>query len=149
MTIFLGGRVTQNGSTLASERVKGVRMQHVGRQHCSEIQQKTGDLTFCEWQTHYWHVQGHCSQARDNGAVPVYWPSRQRAAHWWTTPSVFWQQADNCLHCDGMCISPICGPVRHIQLQDTFQKKQTKSCMHVVNMRTQLIHAEAKQLTCM
>lgn len=88
---------------------------------CIEIKWSTDDLTFCEWQTHYWHVQGHCSQARDNGAVPVYWPSRQRVAHWWTTPSVFWQQVDNCLHCGGMCIFPIHVPVRHIQLLDTYQ----------------------------
>lgn len=50
-------------------------------QNCWEINGKTMELTFCEWQTHYWHVQGRCSQAGDNGAVPVYWPSRQRAAH--------------------------------------------------------------------
>ena len=121
--------------------VKGaiVRMQHVDRQHCLEIKWRTGDLTFCEWQTHYWHVQGHCSQARDNGAVPVYWPSRQRAAHWWTTPSVFWQQVDNCLRCDGMCIFPIYGPVRHIQLLDTYQRDR-QVVVHVVNLQTLLIH---------
>lgn len=64
-------------------RAKGaiVRMQHVDQWYCLEIKWRTGDLTFCEWQTHYWHVQGHCSQAGDNGAVPVYWTSRQRAAH--------------------------------------------------------------------
>lgn len=122
-----------------------VSMQHVDQQHCLEIKWRTGDLTFCEWQTHYWHVQGHCSQARDNGAVPVYWPSRQRAAHWWTTPSVFWQQVDNCLHCDGMCIFPIYGPVRHIQLLDTYQRNK-QWVVHVVNLQTLLIHT-GKNLT--
>lgn len=106
-----------------------VRKQHVDKQHCSEIKWRTGDLTFCEWRTHYWHVQGRCSQARDNGAVLVYWPSRQRAAHRWTSPSVFWQLVDNCLRCGGMCIFPIYGLARRIQLLDTYQKdKQRPVC---------------------
>lgn len=110
-----------------------VGIQHVDQQYCLEIKWTTGDLTFYEWQIHYWHVQGHCSQAGDNGAVPVYWPSRQRAAHWWTTPSVFWQRVDNCLHCGGMCIFPIYGPVRHIQLLDTYQRDEQR-VVHVINL---------------
>ena len=98
--------------------------QREGWQNQSEIKGKTMELTFCEWQTHYWHVPGRCSQAGDNGAVPVCWPSRQRAAHWWTTPSVFWQPADNCRRCDGTCIFPICGPVRHSPSPDTWTKSR-------------------------
>lgn len=147
---ILGGRISQNRQTSSDRLIMNeseaiVSMQHVDQQHCLEIKWRTGDLTFCEWQTHYWHVQGHCSQARDNGAVPVYWPSRQRAAHWWTTPSVFWQQVDNCLHCDGMCIFPIYGPVRHIQLLDTYQRNK-QWVVHVVNLQTLLIHT-GKNLT--
>lgn len=128
-----------NISTDESER--GETMQHGDGHYCLEIKWKTGDLTFCEWQTHYWHVRGRCSQAGDNGAVPVYWPSRQRAAHWWTTPSVFWQRADNCSRCDGMCIFPIYGPVRRIQLLDTYQKRRKQRAVPVVNLRRLLIHA--------
>lgn len=109
------------------EREKKGKSQRVDWWYCLEIKWTTGELTFCEWQTHCWHVQGRCSQVRDNGAVPVYWPSKQRAAHWWTTPSVFWQPVDNCLRCDGMCISPICGPVHHIQLLGTYQSSKQRN----------------------
>lgn len=128
ITKLLPSTETVNGS----KTVPLQGLQHVARQYCLEIKWRTCDLTFCEWQTHYWHVQGHCSQAGDNGAVPVYWPSRQRAARWWTTPSVFWQRVDNCLHCGGMCIFPIYGPVRHNRWLDTYQKKHR--VVHVVNL---------------
>lgn len=78
------------------------------------------NLTFYGWQTRYWRVQGHCSRARDSGAVPVCRPySRGRGGHWWMTRSASWQWGGSSLHCGEMCTSLMCGPGHHNPSLDT------------------------------